>query len=141
MKGNPPLNENHVLAGVSTGLSDVRDKLVNLGRHLLVEFYECNSNILNNVEYIEQMMVGAAVECGATVIEKNFHMFSPFGVSGVVIIAESHLAIHTFPELGFAALNVYSCRVRPPPELAELLRGHLGARGVHVREVARGSAQ
>lgn len=57
-----------------------------LGRHVLAEFFECNPNILNNKDKIENMMVDAAIECGATIVQKCFHMFSPYGVSGVVII-------------------------------------------------------
>ena len=85
------------------------NKTVNLGRHVLAELYNCDSNVLNNVELIERYMVEAAVECGATVVEKNFHMFSPFGVSGVVIISESHLAVHTWPEFGYAAVDLFTC--------------------------------
>ncbi|MBY0404507.1 MAG: adenosylmethionine decarboxylase, partial [Cyanobacteria bacterium] len=76
--------------------------LIHLGKHLLAEFFDCNSNVLNNPGLIEELMEKAAVLCGATVIQKNFHLFSPYGVSGVVIIAESHLAIHTWPEYGYA---------------------------------------
>ncbi len=77
-----------------------------LGRHVLAEFFECDPNVLNNPTLVEQYMLEAALECGATVVQKCFHLFNPHGVSGVVIISESHLAIHTWPELGYAA--VYS---------------------------------
>ena len=89
-----------------------------LGRHILAEFFECDPNILNNVKLIEEKMVQAAVECGATVIEKCFHLFSPYGVSGVVIISESHLAIHTWPELGYAAVDLFTCGESCDPKVA-----------------------
>ncbi len=80
-----------------------------LGRHVLVEFYECSSDILNDVSIIENHMVDAAKEAGATVINSTFHHFSPFGVSGVVVIQESHLAIHTWPEYRYAAVDLFTC--------------------------------
>lgn len=89
-----------------------------LGRHILAEFFECDPNVLNNVNLIEKLMVDAAVECGATVVEKCFHMFSPHGVSGVVIISESHLAIHTWPELGYAAVDLFTCGEACDPKVA-----------------------
>lgn len=114
-------------------------KLFNLGQHLLAEFYECNSNILNNVEYIEQVMTEAAVECGATVIQKNFHMFSPYGVSGVVIISESHLAIHTWPEFGYAAVDLFTCGDSCDPKVAyAYLQEKLGASSAFYSELKRG---
>ena len=80
-----------------------------LGRHILVEFFGCSSEILNEVVTIEQGMVGAAEKAGATVINSTFHHFSPYGVSGVVVIQESHLAIHTWPEFEYAAVDLFTC--------------------------------
>ncbi len=80
-----------------------------LGRHILVEFSECNSEVLNDVAAIEKAMMDAAQMAGATVINSNFHHFSPFGVSGVVVIQESHLAIHTWPEYRYAAVDLFTC--------------------------------
>lgn len=80
-----------------------------LGRHVLVEFFGCTPEILNDVILIEKSMVDAAKEARATVINSTFHHFSPYGVSGVVVIQESHLAIHTWPEYGYAAVDVFTC--------------------------------
>lgn len=113
--------------------------ITNLGRHILAEFYNCNSNVLNNVELIEQAMTDAAVECGATVVEKKFHMFSPYGVSGVVIISESHLAIHTWPEFGYAAVDLFTCGDSCDPMVAyEYLKEKLNStKGIYT-ELKRG---
>ena len=89
-----------------------------LGRHILAEFFGCNPNVLNNVELIQEKMTQAAVECGATVVQTCFHMFNPYGVSGVVIISESHLAIHTWPELGYAAVDLFTCGENCDPKIA-----------------------
>lgn len=80
-----------------------------LGNHILVEFYNCDKDILNNVKFIEDSMVEASILSGATVVGSHFHTFSPHGVSGVVIIAESHLSIHTWPEYGYAAVDIFTC--------------------------------
>lgn len=80
-----------------------------LGRHILVEFYDCSPEILNDVVHIEKSMEEAAETAGATLINSTFHHFSPYGVSGVVVIQESHLAIHTWPEYGFASVDLFTC--------------------------------
>jgi spermidine synthase len=80
-----------------------------LGRHILVEFYDCSPELMNDVVHIENSMVAAAETAGATVINSTFHHFSPYGVSGVVVIQESHLAIHTWPEYGYAAVDLFTC--------------------------------
>lgn len=80
-----------------------------LGRHILVEFTECLADVLNDVSIIEKSMIEAAQTAGATVISSNFHHFSPWGVSGVVVIQESHLAIHTWPEYRYASVDLFTC--------------------------------
>lgn len=80
-----------------------------LGRHVLVELYGCSNELLNDVSFIEKSMTEAAETAGATVINSTFHHFSPYGVSGVVVIQESHLAIHTWPEYGYAAIDLFTC--------------------------------
>ena len=80
-----------------------------LGRHILVEFFDCDAVILNNTSLIETSMLEAARLAKATIINSTFHHFSPFGVSGVVVVQESHLAIHTWPEYGYAAVDIFTC--------------------------------
>jgi len=110
-----------------------------LGRHILAEFFDCTPNILNNLKLIEEFMTNAAVECGATVVQKCFHMFNPYGVSGVVIIAESHLAIHTWPELGYAAVDLFTCGESCDPKIAyEYLKESFGAGTASFSELKRG---
>ena len=110
-----------------------------LGRHVLAEFYDCDPNILNNKDRIENNMVDAAIECGATVVQKCFHMFSPFGVSGVVIIAESHLSVHTWPELGYAAVDLFTCGNKCDPKVAyEFLKKKFNSKKASFTELKRG---
>jgi len=83
--------------------------MASLGRHIIVEYYDCTPEILNDVVKIEKSMEAAAEEAGATIINSTFHHFSPYGVSGVVVIQESHLAIHTWPEFGYASVDLFTC--------------------------------
>lgn len=84
-------------------------KLQTLGRHVLIEYYDCDHDILASHVLIEKYMNEAAIIAGATVVDSVFHHFNPYGVSGAVIIAESHISIHTWPEYGYASVDVYTC--------------------------------
>lgn len=110
-----------------------------LGRHLLVELHDCNKEVLNDLDFIRDVMVKAAVDCGAEVLGESFHRFSPQGVSGVVVIAESHISIHTWPEYGYAAADVFTCGTTVKPEIAaEVLIEKLGSRNHTLTEIQRG---
>ena len=110
-----------------------------LGRQILVEFYHCNPQVLNDRDGIALAMGEAARLSGATVVEEVFHLFNPHGISGVVVIAESHLSIHTWPEYGYAAVDLFTCGEEIQPEKAfEHLRKTLAAESVSVMEMKRG---
>ncbi len=89
-----------------------------LGTHLLVELRECNTEILKNLEKVRNALVSAAKEAKATIVDVSFHEFNPFGISGVVVIAESHLTIHTWPEYDYAAIDIFTCGDIIKPEVA-----------------------
>lgn len=115
------------------------DELNALGRHILAEFYGCESAVLDSAAKVERAMVDAALEAGAEVREVAFHKFSPQGVSGVVVISESHLAIHTWPELGYAAVDIFTCGDRVDPwDACRHLVARLGATEIDATEVKRG---
>ena len=80
-----------------------------LGKHILAEYIGCDKNILDKANVVEQIMLEAAKIANVTIVAKCFHKFSPYGVSGVVVIAESHFAIHTWPEFGYAAVDFFTC--------------------------------
>lgn len=110
-----------------------------LGRHILAEIYGCNSSILDNSEMIEKIMVESALKAGAEVREVAFHKFCPQGVSGVVIISESHLTIHTWPELGYAAVDIFTCGDRINPwDACNYVSDSLQASNMTATEVKRG---
>ena len=79
------------------------------GRHIIVELSDCDPNVLGDLNKVKDILVRAAIEAKAQVMEVAFHKFSPQGVSGVVVIAESHLSVHTWPECNYAALDIYTC--------------------------------
>jgi S-adenosylmethionine decarboxylase len=110
-----------------------------LGRHLLLELRECNIAVLDDLEYLENALVSAAREAGATVIDKSFHQFAPQGVSGVVLIAESHLSLHTWPEHAYAAVDIFTCGTTVKIEVAaDAMIRQLGSKDPSVLEVKRG---
>jgi S-adenosylmethionine decarboxylase proenzyme len=80
-----------------------------VGHHILLELHDCNVALLNDVQQIKTIMCQAADKAKATIVTEHFHHFSPYGISGVVIIQESHLTIHTWPEFGYAAIDIFTC--------------------------------
>lgn len=110
-----------------------------LGRHILAEYFSCDKEILNDVGALEKFLNDAAKAANATVISSSFRTFQPFGVSGVVIIAESHLAIHTWPEYGYAAIDFFTCGDSADPWKAhEYLKKLLKPLYTKEQEILRG---
>ena len=109
-----------------------------MGRHVIAELWECNFDKLNDMDFIEKTFVDAALKAGAEIREVAFHKFAPQGVSGVVIISESHLTIHSFPEHGYASIDVYTCGDLDPTIAADYIAEALGSQTREVVEVPRG---
>lgn len=110
-----------------------------LGKQILVEFYDCESDKINDVSYIENSLIEATKASNATIISHNFHKFSPYGVSGVVVIAESHVAIHTWPEYKYAAVDIFTCGDTIDPWLIqEHLKEYFESKNVSSMEMKRG---
>lgn len=109
-----------------------------LGRHLLVEYFGCNPEVLNDEDRVRTLMRGAAQAAGATEVAVVFHRFSPQGVSGVVVVEESHLSIHTWPEYGYAAVDFYTCGDCDPTLGHAHLMAGLEAEEAEVMKVDRG---
>jgi len=110
-----------------------------LGKHLLLELKGCNKEVLNDIGFLKGALLAAASEIGATVLGESFYQFAPQGVTGVVVIAESHLVIHTWPEYGYAAVDIFTCGNSVQPEKAvEILVGKLGSKSHSEIEMPRG---
>ena len=110
-----------------------------LGRHTIVELYGCDTDLINDHEFVEELMLKAVELSGATIIRPVFHKFNPHGVSGVVVIAESHFSIHTWPEYGYCALDIFTCGDLIDNYAAlSHIKEQLKAKSVSVSEVKRG---
>lgn len=109
-----------------------------MGRHVISELWGCDFEKLNSLVQIEQIFVEAALRSGAEVREVAFHKFAPQGISGVVIISESHLTIHSFPEHGYASIDVYTCGDLDPNVAANYIAEALGAETRENVELPRG---
>jgi len=105
----------------------------------LVELHGCDPEALKSIDLIRETMVSAAKVANATIVGVSFHEFSPFGVSGVVVIAESHLSIHTWPEYRYAAVDIFTCGDQLRPETAaEYITIKLKCKNPSLMEVRRG---
>jgi len=110
-----------------------------LGRHIIAELYNCKQDLINDVSLVEKTMLEAANRAGATVINSTFHHFSPFGVSGVIVIQESHFSIHCWPEYGYASIDIYTCGETVDPWIAyEHLKSKFHASHGSTMELNRG---
>ena len=110
-----------------------------VGHHYIVEGSGCSADVISRVEQVEQIMVRAAEVADVQIWAISFHRFRPTGVSGVVVISESHLSVHTWPEAGYVALDIFTCGDRAKPEAAvqHALKA-FGATNMHITEVTRG---
>ena len=89
--------------------SDSQDPVFALGRQLSIEYYDCGQGLLLSKDAVENALLKGANDSGATIISSSFHQFEPQGVSGVVIIAESHFTVHAWPEHDYAAVDIFTC--------------------------------
>jgi len=113
-----------------------------LGRHLLLELKNCSKEVLNDLDSLRDCLNQAALQCGATIVGESFHQFSPRGVSGVINIAESHIAIHTWPEYSYAAVDVFTCGNNVnPQEIANLITQSLQPQNYSAIELRRGMVE
>ena len=108
------------------------------GTHYIVEASGCPEEILTDAKKIEQIFKEAARAAKMTVKASHFFRFTPKGISGTVIVAESHISIHTWPELGYAAIDVYTCGDSNPEKAVDYILEKIGAKYAHVSEIKRG---
>jgi S-adenosylmethionine decarboxylase len=110
-----------------------------LGKHLIIELFQCDSTLLNDVKTLERHLLAAVQLSGATVIQPFFHQFSPHGITGVVVVAESHFALHTWPEYGYCAVDIFTCGDTVNGHVAlDYLKENLRAANASVMEIKRG---
>lgn len=110
-----------------------------LGRQILVELYDCASDKINNTDFIQSTMLKATRASGATIISHDFHQFSPHGVSGVIVIAESHVSIHSWPEYDYAAVDIFTCGdTIDAGAIRDHLKKEFEAQRISQKEIERG---
>ncbi len=129
-------------ASVSTGTEDkdyfiVRDGVRYAGVHLIIDVY--GAERLDELDHVEAALREAVDEAGATLLHIHLHHFTPNGgISGVAVLAESHISIHTWPECGYAALDVFMCGETAPHATVEVLRKAFSPDQIAVEEHLRG---
>ena len=110
-----------------------------LGRHTLIELHGCNPAALSDAASLRNLMLTAVQKAGGTYVTDVFHHFAPHGVSGVIVIAESHVTIHTWPEHGYAAADVFTCGSSfAHSAFTTLMREGLKAVRVETKTIERG---
>jgi S-adenosylmethionine decarboxylase proenzyme len=110
-----------------------------LARHTLLELHGCDAALLKNAAALQPIVIDAVRSGRGTIVTEIFHNFSPHGVSGVVVIAESHVAVHTWPEHGFAAVDVFSCSTAlDVAAIRAALEAGLRAQRTEARTIERG---
>lgn len=118
----------------------VSKKMVqSLGNHLIVELYECNSVIINRKRDVEKALQDAVKISGARMVQSVIHEFNPHGISGVIVIEESHFSVHTWPEYGYCALDIFTCGDEIDYHSAlNYLKEKFQAANMSVNEIKRG---
>lgn len=110
-----------------------------LGIHVLYEFHGCDPAVLNSPRILRRVMRKAVKSGGCTILGDRFHQFNPHGVSGMVVIMESHMAIHTWPEHSYAALDFFTCKLDTHFDAAlAVLQEGLGAQRIEYQLAHRG---
>jgi len=109
-----------------------------VGRHLLLELYDCDAAALDSIDAVREAVREATRISGATIVGEVYHHFDPQGMSGSILIAESHVSLHTWPEAGYAAADYYTCGSIDPRSGMEHLAAQLGAGSYRLVEVVRG---
>ena len=114
------------------------DLCENIGRHCILELYQCDHAKLNDEAFIRTTITSSVKIAGATLINLVTHSFKPQGVTGLALLAESHISIHTWPEIGYAAIDVFTCGDHTMPEKAcKLLFKEFLAQHFLLKNIAR----
>lgn len=110
-----------------------------LGNHLIIELYECQSDVINDARIVEEKLIEAVRISGANMVQSVIHEFNPHGVSGVIVIEESHFSVHTWPEYGYCALDIFTCGDEIDYYSAlQYLKEEFQAKNLSVTEMKRG---
>ncbi len=135
--------EEHYHAAESThGANDRLDHFIQrdgvrcAGSHFIIDLYDANR--LDDLPFIEETLKTCVEEAGATLLHIHLHPFQPEGVSGVAVLAESHISVHTWPEAGYAAFDVFMCGDAAPEKCVAVLEAAFSPKRTNVSELLRG---
>ena len=109
-----------------------------MGTHLVVDAWQAPAELLNDPEAIRKALIEAITAGQATLIDLCVHQFSPHGVTATATLAESHIAVHTWPEHGYFAADLFFCGVGDPKTAMKVLQTALQARQIKIQELQRG---
>ncbi|MDD3626012.1 MAG: adenosylmethionine decarboxylase [bacterium] len=112
---------------------------MSLGKHFICDFFNCAPEKISNNEEIKEIIVSAIKQSGATIVETKMYHFEPYGLTGIVIITESHFSIHTWPEYRFAAIDFFSCNKNLDFNKAiKIIEDYLKPESIKKHEIDRG---
>ena len=110
-----------------------------LGKHAIADIYDIYSDAIDDIEKIKVLLSEACKEANLNIVEFKFHKFEPYGLSGICILKESHLAIHTWPEYSFASVDAFTCGSKMNPEnVCEIIARKLNSDHVDIKTFDRG---
>ena len=119
-------------------MKEKMERKTSLGNHFLIDLYECDYSLLNDVNIVKNILHNIIEKVGARLINENYKEFSPIGISGFAIISESHISVHTWPEYGFAAIDVFSCNKDLTAGISEYVQKQFCAKSYEVINHERG---
>ena len=108
-----------------------------MGKHFLLNLYGCSSILLNDERFLIDLMENAAVASGATILKTVSHKFEPQGVTGICLLSESHISIHTYPELGKCYADIYTCGSANPKIGCDILIAQLNPTEYRLNYIQR----
>jgi S-adenosylmethionine decarboxylase len=110
-----------------------------MGRHIIADLSGCNKKLISSVSFVQNILEEAVKKAKATIISSRFHQFTPIGVSGIVLLSESHCSIHTWPDEEYAAIDIYTCGEHVYPKVAcDHIADKLEASRVYITSLERG---
>ena len=124
-------------------LLDIKEVMtVVLAVHIIAELYGCDQEQISYVESLQPILREVVRASGLTEITSRFHQFEPYGVTGFILLAESHVSIHTWPEYGYAAVDIYTCSTEEKANCAlSVLLDHLKPKKVEIKKFYRGNVE
>lgn len=105
---------------------------MNKAHQLMIDCYGCDADMLNSLDAVKQAIHKGCEIIGTTIVEECYHQFEPIGISAMAVITTSHFSIHTWPENGYAAIDVFSCNEEIPEKTGVMLGKLLGAKNIKV---------